>query len=166
MNLPALDRLEPVTLNLLTLYNLITFSPPMDLTPEIPTPKRLLKEAKAETPQHPYDLADYGDVIDVLFRKSFSYAKIAKWLSVRLGVPIKRGQIYYVYQNLLKSRQVAQSRAVLEQIAGEEMSGIGDEPETLDPEHEKFLRESHEAQLDAKADEEDAKRKRKRRKSP
>jgi hypothetical protein len=140
----------------------------MSLTPEIPTPKRLLKEAKTEELQHPYDLTDYGEVIDVLFRKGFSYAKIAKWLSVRLEGPVKRGQIYYVYQNLLKSRRAAESLAASSSLVDDERSSGPEngEADDFDPELAKFLNESQEAQLDAQADKEDSKRKRKRRKSP
>src|SRR5258708_17475836 len=78
---------------------------PVTLIPEVPSPKKLLKEAKAEAHQHPFDLLDYCDVIDILFRKGFSYAQIAKWLSVRLEDTVKRGQIYYVYQLWLQKQE-------------------------------------------------------------
>ena len=138
----------------------------MKVTLKHPTPKRLLEEAKAEQHQHPYDLSKYGAVIDTLFQKEFSYAKIAKWISARLGGTIDRGQVYYVYQNWLKKRQAAQSRAALEELQ-EEATALGngiDEAESADPELEEFLKEGEARLLNAEADKEDAQRRRKGRK--
>ena len=133
----------------------------MSLIPEIPTPKKLLKDAKAEPLQHPYDLSDYGKVIDTLFKKGFSYAKIAKWLSARLGGTVKRGQIYYVYNIWLDRTRSAEVEAMLvEQEKGSMPEMLTGMPST-DPALEQMIREDRERQLDAEADKEDMKRKRK-----
>ena len=138
----------------------------MGLIPEVPTPKKLLREAKAEQHQHPYDLLDYGDVIDTLFRKGFSYAQIAEWLSTRLEDTIKRGQIYYVYQNWLQKKQSAE----VDEFFNKQESGLVAGEQGIefasDPAFEEMLKESHDAKLDAEADKEDLKRKPKRRKKP
>lgn len=139
----------------------------MSLTPEIPTPKKLLKEAKAEPLQHPYDLSDYGHVIDTLFKKGFSYAKIAKWFSARLGGTVKRGQIYYTYQNWSEKKKGAETDAWL---AKQEKGSVGDVLDgkpSFDPALEEMIRTDQERQLDAEAKKEDSKRRRKpRRKAP
>jgi hypothetical protein len=130
--------------------------------PEVPTPKKLLKEAKAEAHQHPFDLLDYGEVIDTLFKKGFSFADIAKWLSARLEDAIKRGQIYYAYQVWLEKQETARVDKQLtahEIFTAEDLLGNGP-PD--DPALEAMLQESHEAQLDAKAAREDSHRKRKK----
>jgi hypothetical protein len=140
----------------------------MSATFERPTPKKLLKEAKEEEHQHPYNLLDYDKVIDTLIQKEFSYAKIAKWLSARLGGTIDRGQIYYVHRTLLKRRQAALARAALEELqepaatAGNDIDGV-DSP---DPELEKMAEETEIRRLNAEADKEDELRKRKGRRKP
>jgi hypothetical protein len=121
-----------------------------------------------KTHQRPYDILDFSEVIDALFQKEFSYAKIAKWLSARLGGTIDRGQIYYVHRTLLKRRQKAQARAALEEIQegaknlGNEIDG--EEPE--DPQVEQFLHDAERMRLNYEAGKEDAQRKRKGRKKP
>ena len=38
----------------------------------------------------------YEKAIITLRERGYSYGEIAKWLSKELGLPVKRGQIYYV----------------------------------------------------------------------
>lgn len=139
----------------------------MSLTPEIPTPKKLLKEAKAEPLQHPYDLSAYGGVIHTLLKKGFSYAKTAKWFSARLGGTVKRGQIYYVYQNWRDKENIAETEAWLAKEEKGSVADILDGKPSIDPALEEMIRTDQERQLDAKAEKEDSKRRRKPRlKSP
>jgi hypothetical protein len=136
----------------------------MGMIPEVPTPKKLLKEAKAEPHQNPFDLLDYGSVIHTLLKKGFSFGGAAKWLSVRLEETIKRGQIYYVYQLWLQKQKTA---AHLQQMSSHENlpaeNFLGGPPG--DPALDAMIQESHAAQLDAKAAKEDSQRKRKKRKT-
>ena len=147
---------------------LVPVSPGMDLLPKAPTPKKLLREAMAEPSMHARSLGAYGQVIDTLSEKGYSYAQIANWLSDRLKGEIKRGQVYYVHQNWLEEQQTKQSRAALDQIAKEEASGDGShEPEKMDEATAQFLQENHENVLDREADTADAQRKGpRRRKKP
>lgn len=129
----------------------------MDATPKAPTPKSLLREAIAEPSQHVRKLGAYGLVINTLAEKGFSYANIAKWLSDRLKDDIRRGQVYYVHQNWLGERQVKQSRAALEQMALEEMTG-SDELGKMEPELSTFLQEAEDRRMDQEAHAKDARR--------
>lgn len=140
----------------------------MSTTPERPTPKKLLKEAKEEEHQHPYNLLDYDKVIDTLFQKEFSYAKIAKWLSARLGGSIDRGQIYYVHRTLLKRQQAAQARTALEELqkGAATLGNETEEGEPEDPRTEEFLRDAETMHLNYEAGKLDALRRRKGRKKP
>ena len=132
--------------------------------PAKPTPGKLLKEAKAEQHQQPYDLLDYGGVVDTLYRKGFSYAKIAKWLSVRLEGEIDRGQVFYIYKKWLRDREAAENHKFLL----EQENGSSEDPLSAefppDPELDKFLQESDKRRLNAEADKEDSKRRAKSRK--
>jgi hypothetical protein len=50
----------------------VTFCFRMSVAPQRQTPKKLLKEAKEEQNQRPYNLLDYDRVIDTLFQKEFA----------------------------------------------------------------------------------------------
>jgi hypothetical protein len=130
---------------------------------ERPTPKKLLSEAKQERHQHPFDLSKYGAVIDTLFQKEFSYAKIAKWLSARLGGKIDRGQIYYIYQNFLKKRRDEKFKADFKELQDQGLMGndMSDTPEP-DPQLDQFLADSESRHLIAQADNEDGQRTRRK----
>jgi intein-encoded DNA endonuclease-like protein len=45
-----------------------------------------------------YEFTDYIEAIHELHQKGYSYAKIAEFLTARLGIALGRGQVYHVME--------------------------------------------------------------------
>ena len=69
-----------------------------------PSPRELLAEVKSRPAARTYAFEDYLEVIHELKTKGDSYADIAGFLAKRLGMEIKRGQVYRAYQLWLGDR--------------------------------------------------------------
>lgn len=44
------------------------------------------------------DLYPHQDAIVTLRRRGYSFGEIAEWFAKELNAPVKRGQVYYIYQ--------------------------------------------------------------------
>jgi hypothetical protein len=80
-----------------------------------PSPRELLTEVKSRPAAKTYPFEDYLEAIHELKTKGESYAGIAGFLAKRLGMEIKRGQVYRAYQLWLgeeagKAAPAAESR--------------------------------------------------------
>jgi hypothetical protein len=81
-----------------------------------PSARQLLAEVRSRPAAKTYAFEDYLEVIHELKTKGESYADIAGFLAKRLGIEIKRGQVYRAYQLWLeggagKAQPAAESRA-------------------------------------------------------
>ena len=47
------------------------------------------------------DVSPYEKAILALRERGYSFAEIAEWLGKEINAPVKRGQVYYVYQSHL-----------------------------------------------------------------
>ena len=47
------------------------------------------------------DVSPYQEAILALRERGYSYGEIAEWLAKEINAPVKRGQVYYVYQSHL-----------------------------------------------------------------
>jgi hypothetical protein len=80
-----------------------------------PSARELLAEVKSRPASKTYAFEDYLEVVHELKTKGESYADIAAFLAKRLGIEIKRGQVYRAYQLWLgegagKAQPAAESR--------------------------------------------------------
>jgi hypothetical protein len=64
------------------------------------------------------DVLRYERVILELHKRGYSFAEMAAWLTKEIGAPVKRGQVYYAYQQStarqLQELKDAESRGELE----------------------------------------------------
>lgn len=94
-----------------------------------PSPDELLAEVRGRGPAKTYEFEDYIEVIHEMQDKNFSYAKIAEFLSERLGYSIARGQVYRAYQTWLEVRAEVEK----EQAEAEHLASLDDRTD-FDPE--------------------------------
>jgi hypothetical protein len=84
-----------------------------------PSPRELLAEVKSRPAARTYAFEDYLEVIHELKMKGESYAEIADFLAKRLGMEIKRGQVYRAYQLWLEDRAGQEQPAADRRAHGE-----------------------------------------------
>lgn len=61
---------------------------------KVPTPEELLEEVSGKSAAKTYPFDEYMGAVDVMQKKGYSYAEIAKFLAERLGQNITKGQVY------------------------------------------------------------------------
>ncbi len=67
-------------------------------TKKPPTPDELLAEVRGRGAAKTYAFQDYIEVVDHMNSNGYSYAKIAEFLTEKLGYGISRGQVYRAHQ--------------------------------------------------------------------
>jgi hypothetical protein len=104
-----------------------------------PSPFELLEEITQQGTAKTYQFEDYLEVIDQMHKKDFSYAKIADFLTQRLGYSVTRGQVYRAYNQWLELKEMEEEKAELERLAAD-----FDEPD-FDPEEDQENQKLNEA---------------------
>ncbi|MEZ5413278.1 MAG: hypothetical protein R3F03_03080 [Opitutaceae bacterium] len=88
---------------------------------DIPSPEMLLVEAEGAVDRDaPIDLNSYGNVIDQLRDKNYSFGKIAEWLSDRLGRRINKGAVFRSHQIWLQWQKLNESTMGIEPPHGDD----------------------------------------------
>jgi len=96
-----------------------------------PSPEELLSEVKGRPRDKTYEFEDYVEVIHEMKSKDFSYARIAAYLSERLGYDITRGQVYRAYQLWCEMKdEEAREEAERKREAEEAAMPTGDEDDS------------------------------------
>jgi len=109
----------------------------MKIKKKKPSPGELLAEVKGQPAVRTYEFDDYVEVIHEMQSKGFSYAKIAEFLTEKLGYAITRGQVYRAYQ-LWAQVQEEEQRQKEEAEHYEAMwrAQHGEAPDDMEPEDE------------------------------
>lgn len=75
-----------------------------------PDDPKLIAEKAAQMPWKEsarIDLYPHQAAIVTLRKRGYSYGEIGEWLAKELSAPVKRGQVYYIYQQYLLESEVA-----------------------------------------------------------